>query len=228
MKTTFSYILSLLMLLMATMSFTSCKDDDDNEEKIHLSCPDSHHPHMIDLGLPSGTKWACCNVGASYPYDYGRYYAWGETEEKFQYDWSTYIHCDGSEKTCHNLGDGAIISGTQYDVARVKWGESWRLPYDGEQRELLSKCTWTSTTIYGVKGQLVTGSNGNCVFFPLAGYRTGNLFFDRDFRGHYMSGVKNPPGRDYWFYDMVFDEKSGGWSSNARCNGYSVRPVASR
>lgn len=53
------------------------------------SCPDDNHPHMIDLGLPSGTKWACCNVGATKPEEYGGYYTWGETEEKSVYDWST-------------------------------------------------------------------------------------------------------------------------------------------
>lgn len=60
------------------------------------SCPDSNHPHLIDLGLPSGTKWACCNVGAKKPEEFVGYYAWGDTEEKSWYDWSTYIYCDGS------------------------------------------------------------------------------------------------------------------------------------
>ena len=46
--------------------------------KYSYTCPDNHHPHMIDLGLPSGTKWACCNEGASKPEDYGGYYKWGE------------------------------------------------------------------------------------------------------------------------------------------------------
>ena len=53
----------------------------------NAQCPDNNHPHMIDLGLPSGTKWACCNVGASKPEDQGGYFAWGETEEKSEYIW---------------------------------------------------------------------------------------------------------------------------------------------
>ena len=61
-----------------------------NSPMSYLTCPDDHHPHLIDLGLPSGTKWACCNVGATAPEDYGGYYAWGETEEKAVYDQSTY------------------------------------------------------------------------------------------------------------------------------------------
>lgn len=81
----------------------------------YTKCPDDNHPHLIDLGLPSGTKWACCNVGANMPERPGGFYAWGETEEKEVYDWSTYIHCDGSMETCHDLGEN--IAGTQYDVA---------------------------------------------------------------------------------------------------------------
>ena len=87
------------------------------------SCPDDNHPHAIDLGLPSGTKWACCNVGTTTPEGYGGYYAWGETEEKEIYDWTTYIHCDGSMETCHDLGSD--IAGSEYDVAHVQWGSNF-------------------------------------------------------------------------------------------------------
>lgn len=67
-------------------------------------CPDENHPHMIDLGLPSGTKWACCNVGASNPEDYGNYYAWGETQPKSVYNSVTYLYCTGQDID----GDGWI------------------------------------------------------------------------------------------------------------------------
>ena len=77
----------LLTVLITALVITSCSSDDEEENKesvqqIFLICPDNNHPHMIDLGLPSGTKWACCNVGASSPEKAGGYYAWGETEEK--------------------------------------------------------------------------------------------------------------------------------------------------
>ena len=76
-----------------------------NEEPVsYLACPDDHHPHMIDLGLPSGTKWACCNVDADRSETYGGFYAWGETEVKSAYNWDTYVHCDGSWKTCQDIG----------------------------------------------------------------------------------------------------------------------------
>ena len=78
----------------------------------------------VDLGLPSGTKWANMNVGAEHPEDYGSYFPWGETETevKDEYGWNTYIHCDGSAATCHNIGSD--IAGTQYDAAIANWGDS--------------------------------------------------------------------------------------------------------
>ena len=139
---------------------------------LHL-CPDDNHPHAIDLGLPSGTKWACCNVGASSPEEYGGYYAWGETEEKDDYYLLNYkyylgdLDGDGNyleENEYVNIGSN--ISGTQYDVAHIKWGSSWYMPTLDEIQELLNECTWTG--IYQdkkIQGRLATGSNGNSIFF---------------------------------------------------------------
>ena len=112
------------------------------------SCPDNNHPHAIDLGLPSGTKWACCNVGTTTPESYGSYYAWGEKEEKEKYDWTTYIHCDGSMKTCQSLGSD--IAGTEYDVAHVKWGGFGVMPSKDQFQELIDKCSYTGTIENGV------------------------------------------------------------------------------
>ena len=130
----------------------------------YLTCPDNNHPHLIDLGLPSGTKWACCNVGANKPEAYGDYYAWGETETKSTYDWSSYIHCDGSQSTCHNIGSD--IAGTQYDVAHVQWGGSWVMPSQSQIKELVENCTHEWTTLNGVNGRNFTGTNGGTIFLP--------------------------------------------------------------
>ena len=65
-----------------------------NTNVSYTTCPDNNHPHMIDLGLPSGTKWACCNVGASAPEDYGNYYAWGETQPKSVYNYYCPLNTD--------------------------------------------------------------------------------------------------------------------------------------
>ena len=134
----------------------------------YLTCPDENHPHIIDLGLPSGTKWACCNVGADKPEAYGGKYAWGETNEKSNCNWNTYIHCDGSEVTCHDLGFD--IAGTQNDVAHVQWGGSWVMPSLEQMNELLDNCSSEWTTLNGINGYKFTATNGGSVFLPAAGH----------------------------------------------------------
>ena len=103
------------------------------------TCPDSNHPHAIDLGLPSGTKWACCNVGATSPEEYGGYYAWGETSEKSKYYWTSYLYYDRENYGFKNIGSD--IACTQYDIAHVHMGGSWRMPSYNQQKELIDKCT---------------------------------------------------------------------------------------
>ena len=119
------------------------------------SCPDDNHPHAIDLGLPSGTKWCCCNVGASSPEEYGGYYAWGETTEKSVYDLDTYAYY--KDDSCVYIGSD--ISGTQYDVACVRMGAPWRMPTFEQQDELVTCCKRSWTQKNGVQGILVTGPN---------------------------------------------------------------------
>ena len=138
----------------------------NGEDNTFLYCPDTHHPHMIDLGLPSGTLWSCCNVGAGNPMDVGGYFAWGETEEKKCYDWSTYIHCDGTEETYHDIGSD--IAGTKYDVAHVKWGNGWQMPTEEQCKELIDY-----TTAEYMNSNLFKGPNGNCIYLPNSGCKYG-------------------------------------------------------
>lgn len=186
------------------------------------SCPDSNHPHMIDLGLPSGTKWACCNVGAHSPEQYGGYYAWGEVSEKSYYDWSTYSHCNGSSSSCHNLGSD--IAGTQYDVAHVQWGGSWVMPSHNQQVELLGYCSSEWTTENGVYGRRFTGSNGGSIFMPAAGEGWADGLHFAGVGGYFWSSTQDPyySFNAYTFYILSGDASRG--SSN-RDTGKSVRPV---
>ena len=185
------------------------------------TCPDGNHPHMIDLGLPSGTKWACCNVGASSPEQYGGYYAWGETKEKFCYDWYTYKYGRDWDD-CDHIGDD--IAGTQYDVAHVKWGGSWRMPSIDQFKELIDKCSRIWTSQNGVNGMLVTGPNGGTVFLPAAGFRWEDYLFGEGENGHYWSSSLRPIGEGYagrlYFYSGYW-----GWGYSDRGNGFSVRAV---
>ena len=117
----------------------------------------------VDLGLPSGLKWATCNVGADSPEEYGDYYAWGEVKTKSEY---TEENSKTYEKSINDFSGDPT-----YDVARKKWGSSWRMPTYDELNELLSGCKWQKTTQGGKNGYKVTGPNGNSIFLPAAGSR---------------------------------------------------------
>ena len=134
-----------LFFVPVFMGLTACHDDKEEPEQreqreSYLSCPDDHHPHLINLDLPSGTLWACCNVGATTPEGAGGYYAWGETEEKSEgYDWKNYIYSNGSQYYYTDIG--LTICGTEYDVAHVKWGGYWQMPSFEQIQELIAKCS---------------------------------------------------------------------------------------
>ena len=184
----------------------------------------------IDLGL--SVKWASYNVGATAPEEYGGYYAWGETEEKSDYDWDTYKYCNGNEnsmtKYCIHSSYGTVDNKATLeptdDVASVKWGGSWRMPTRAEQDELRNGCNWTWTTLNGVNGYRVTGPNGNSIFLPAAGYRYGTEVYERGFYGRYWSSsLSSIYSKEAYF--LYFNNGGYIWSNNSRNDGQSVRPV---
>ena len=187
-----------------------------------ISCPDDHHPHLIDLGLPSGTKWACCNVGATKPEDYGGYYAWGETKEKDYYHWDTYLYGTYNyDYDYSNLVDiGADIAGTNYDVAYVKWGGLWKMPSTWENQELIENCKSEWIYYHGVSGRKFIGLNGNVIFLPAAGKK----YNDDEYLYQGINGF-------YWSSDYIdnikFDEMGFRRSNDTGdlYEGHSVRPV---
>jgi len=190
-------------------------------ETPHLSCPDDNHPHMIDLGLPSGTLWSCCNVDAINPEDYGGYYSWGEIEEKDVYELSTYEYYNSETGKFIYIGDD--ISGTEYDVAHTKWGGSWRMPTKAQQDELIENCTREWTQMNGVNGIKVTGPNGNTIFLPAAGDRWNKSDYYEDPRGYYWSSSLDIS--EYYASDLYFYSDYWTWGHRGRFHGLSVRPV---
>ncbi|MBR3100823.1 MAG: hypothetical protein IKH19_03600 [Muribaculaceae bacterium] len=153
------------MRLLLTISFLLCLGLNGMAQSKNL-CPDNKHPHMIDLGLPSGTKWACCNIGSSNPHEYGNFYAWGESYTKSKYGWENYSY-GSSVNSCRHLGYD--IAGSDYDVAARTWHSEWRMPDIEQIKELNEKCKSVWTTRNGVKGALITGPNGHQIFLPAAG-----------------------------------------------------------
>ncbi len=184
----------------------------------------------IDLGL--SVKWASYNVGATAPEEYGGYYAWGETEEKSNYSWSTYKYCYGTStsitKYCTDSYFGIVDNKTTLepcdDVATVKWGGSWRMPTTDEQQELINNCTWTWTTLNGVNGYRVTGPNGNSIFLPAAGYRNGTVVYFRGSIGSCWSSSLES-SCCHGAYDLGFDSGNCSWHYSSRGYGRPVRPV---
>ena len=168
----------------------------------------------VDLGL--SVKWAGWNVGASSPEDYGEYYAWGECAGKYKYDLNTYIY--------YNKSIGTNISATEYDVARNEWGSGWRMPTVDEIRELIDKCSWREFTYNGVRGNTVTGPNGNKIFIPLAGYKQGSSKGAVGEKTYLWSSTANysEKNRAYCLYanpsDAYCEIKARSW-------GINVRPV---
>ena len=170
----------------------------------------------VDLGLPSGVKWATCNVGAWSPEDYGDYFAWGETSTKSKYT-------EGNCKT-YKINMGDISGNLNYDAARANWGGSWRMPTEAEYKELKTECDWRWRTYGGKKGYKVVGPNGNSIFLPLAGYRDGKKLEDAGSHGNYWSSTP--------YKDVTRDASSLCFriglhvvSSDFRFWGLSVRPV---
>ena len=192
----------------------------------------------VDLGLPSGLLWATCNVGADNPEDYGDYFAWGETQPKVTYKWSTYQYCMGSDHTmtkyCNNASygyngftDNLTTLQPSDDAATANWGTDWRMPTKEEFEELYSNTTVTWTQQNGVNGRLFTATNGNSLFLPAAGYRGGASFRNAGTYGYCWSSslYTENPGRA-WYLGFYSGDCFMGIYGNREA-GLSVRPVRS-
>ncbi len=204
-----------------------------------ISNPDYNGYEYVDLGL--SVKWATVNVGATTPEGYGDYFAWGETNPKSEYSWSTYLYCNGTGSTltkyCDNKNYGyngfkdniAVLSQTD-DAARVNWGGSWRMPSSDELKELRNSdnCTWTRTTLNGVAGYKVqskkSGYTNNWIFLPVAGSQDNSKLYSDGSVGYYWS---NTVGSDIGkAFLITFSRYSATEITNYyRYYGYSIRPV---
>lgn len=193
----------------------------------------THEGHeYVDLGLPSGLKWATMNVGATTPEGYGDYFAWGETEPKAKYDLSTSKWCNGLvgtiTKYCTDSYYGTVDNKTVLeqsdDAASINWGGSWRMPTKLEQEELCNNCTCTWTTVNGINGyKIISNKNGNTIFLPAAGCIGGMSNEDVGYYGYYwlsdLNVITNNP------FQIDFDRNYVNNSSRTRVYGLPVRAV---
>lgn len=180
----------------------------------------------VDLGLPSGLKWATCNVGASVPEELGNYYSWGETEPKIEY---TSINSLTYKISFRKLKKSEIVEKSGiltkgYDAASVNWGDPWRMPTIEEFGELIDKCTWNFASFNGVNGYLVTGPNDKNIFLPAAGFIQNTTEVNIGDFGDYWSSsiVEDLNGIAH---SLGYSSKSHGRRRYARYAGRSIRPV---
>ncbi|MBR6032931.1 MAG: hypothetical protein IKP36_13405 [Bacteroidaceae bacterium] len=194
----------------------------------------------INLGLPSGTLWATCNVGATKPEEYGDYFAWGETtgykSGKTRFYWDTYKWCyGGSEvnltKYCTDMNYGTVDDKTELepsdDAATVNWSKAWQTPSIDQVIELIDNTTSTYTSEKGVNGMKFTSkSNGQSIFLPAAGQNLGNDFLRKNDLGIYWTRSLYT-NEVIKAYNLNFGSNGGMFSYywDWRNHGNSVRPV---
>ena len=151
----------------------------------------------VDLGLPSGLKWATCNIGASSPEDYGLYFAWGETTGYTAEQVTSGVRNFTSNE--YNVGPAASIETDltlEQDAAHVNMGGNWRMPTEAEYQELIDNCKVVWTNNYngtGIKGRIFTSKiNSNLVFFPAAGVANDSSVKYVGSWGYYWSASHSP------------------------------------
>ena len=210
--------------------------------------PEDNHEY-VDLGLPSGTLWATCNVGGSKPEDYGLYFAWGETtgyakDESHTFDWKNYKWCSRTYESyaymtryCTDPGLWEDALGTrpdnqrelypEDDAATANWGSGWRMPTKWEQYELKYECTWIWTSNYnrsGVNGyEVKSKSNGNSIFLPAAGCRYDASLGLEGSYGFFWSSTLSAISTDAVY--LSFNSSSIELDYYSRYFGRSVRAV---
>lgn len=198
---------------------------------VSAQCPDGNHPHMIDLGLPGGVKWACCNVGAAKPEDFGSYYAFGETEEKGEYTEANYQLKDRGDlfnriKDEYGAWDYRRMTFLpQYDVAHVKWGGNWSMPTRQQFNTLFQRTFHEKVTKDGVDGWLFIGFNGNSIFLP-----AGGVCGKGEFRGvgdqcHYWTSTAADDNRVNYGVHFYFGSNGYNITLDDRYKGQLIRPV---
>ena len=180
---------------------------------------------FVDLGLPSGLKWATCNVGATKPEEYGDYFAWGETASKEIYGWPSYSMVEDTTPTKYIVSDYDILL-PEDDAASFLWGHPWRIPKGEDWSELKNYCNNVWTNRNGVNGCLFTSKkNGKTIFLPAAGYGTTSNPALVGLKCNYWSSslFVSDPNLACFMYILPGDQPIV--DNTLRCWGLSIRPV---
>lgn len=169
----------------------------------------------VDLGL--SVKWATCNIGAENPWEYGDYFAWGETEPKEEYSMANNTTF---EKTISD-----ISGNPEYDAAAANWGGTWRMPTKAEMQELIDECEWTWTELEGEAGYNITGPSGQSIFMPASGYINSKTSYDTERYGYYWTSNPDEYSTTMSSY-LSFSSFGHRIDLVGRYFGLSIRPVS--
>ena len=224
MKKVFSILIGAFVIAAMV-----CCGDKDNDS--------STDGGWVDLGLPSGLLWASCNLGADSPEGYGNYFAWGETQSKDLYDWSTYRYCTAegdslltltkyNTSEAYGTVDGLTTLQPGDDAAAARLSGT-RMPTREDWEELLAGTVAQWTTQNGVAGYRLTAPNGNSLFLPAAGSSNGAELVAAGVFGFYWSAsLYTDSPDDAWSFSFLSGADSIG-SFGYRSDGQSIRPVKS-
>ena len=214
----------------------SISDDNGSVYYNYPPKPKANGHEYVDLGLPNGTLWATCNVGASKPSDVGLYFQWGDTSgytadqigKDKQFNWNNYkFSIDGSSSNFskYNKTDNKNVLDLEDDAAHVNMGGDWHMPTPDQIRELINNTTSKWVTQDGVNGRLFTSKNGKSIFIPAAGYAWDGSLSSSGSGADVWSSML---GADYVSrgQDLYFSSGNAYLNySNSRCGGFSVRGV---
>ncbi|MBP5364826.1 MAG: hypothetical protein J6Y82_02745 [Bacteroidales bacterium] len=194
----------------------------------------------VDLGLPSGTLWATCNIGAKAPMDYGKYFAWGETAPKKDwtcYNWENYKYCNGTHNSITKYCDRKQYGNKGFtdklkalepadDAAVALWGDEWRMPTYNDATELLQHCKCDIIRLNDFDVCRFTGSNGNYLLLPAAGH-LGPIDDGIGKYGRYWLSSIGTSQPDY-VWCIFSNSENCGLTDEHRRYGLTIRPVCVR
>ena len=259
MKKYLSFVAFAMFLAATCVSLTACGGDDDDADTGGSPTPpekpltpEGAKAMAVDLGLPSGTLWADRNVGASKPQQDGSYFAWGETQSKDEYSWSTYKYGKDKEeltKYCSNLvfGKDGYTDATnpeigreltelllEDDVANVNWGGKWRMPSKEQIYELYNNTdhVWEEN-FQGtkVRGMKFTNKNDNSkyIFLPAAGKYYASFLINAGISGDYWTRELYTYNENMFNFNAnsykITNYNSATFENGPRCDGLTVRAV---
>lgn len=227
-------LLAFAMAAVVAMGAMSCDKDESNDSASSNSNNETVGD-WVDLGLPSGLLWASRNIGASQPTADGQYFAWGETQSKTVYSWETYAYgysyleltkyCNNEYFGYNGYTDDLTTLQPSDDAATANWGNGARTPTMEEIKELCDNCTSEWVTLNGVKGRKFTGTNGNSIFIPAAGYLEGDGSNNAGSMGFYWSSTLRTDGYPNTAWQLEINQGTARVTNSTGYHRYYGLPV---